>query len=458
MFGKTNHIHFVGIGGIGMSGMAELLHHLDFRISGSDKNRSEQTNRLETLGITVTIGHDPEKLPDCDVLVYSSAVRLDNPELQEARRRNIPVIRRAEMLGELMKVKSTSVGIAGTHGKTSTASMLGTILTEAGLQPTLVIGGIVQELQSNTISGAGNIIVVEADEFDRTFLSLRPTMCAITNLDLEHLDCYENIGDLQAAFTQFANAVPFYGRVALSIDHPNVLALLPGIKRPVITYGFTSQADIQAQDLAYSENSTQFTLLRHGENLGQITLNIPGLHNVNNALAAICIALELDVPESDIQAGLKKYSGVKRRFEIRHELKDGTLIVDDYAHHPSEVKATLQAARAGWKKRIIAVFQPHLYSRTRDFHLDFAREFLNSDVLVVTDIYPAREEPIPGIEGRLIADNAREFGHKNVYYVPDQTALPELIGEIVRPDDMIIVMGAGNIWRQIEKIYQSIGS
>ncbi len=458
MFGKTKHIHFVGIGGIGMSGMAELLYQLDFKISGSDKILSEQTSRLESLGITVSIGHDPEKLPDCDVLVYSSAVKKDNPELQEARRRNIPVIRRAEMLGELMKVKSTSIGIAGTHGKTSTASMLGTILTEAGLQPTLVIGGIVQELQSNTISGSGNIIVVEADEFDRSFLSLQPIMCAITNLDLEHLDCYENMVDLQAAFTQFANAVPFYGRVALSIDHPNVLALLPGIKRPVITYGFSSQADVQAQDLVYSENMTQFTLTRNRKNLGQITLNIPGLHNVNNALAAICIALELDVSAADIQSGLKKYSGVKRRFEIRYELKNGILIVDDYAHHPSEVKATLQAARAGWKKRIIAVFQPHLYSRTRDFHLDFAREFLNSDLLIVTDIYPAREEPIPGIDGKLIADKAREFGHKNVYYLADQTAIPELVGDIARPNDMIIVMGAGNIWRQIEYIYQNLGS
>lgn len=456
MFGKTNHIHFVGIGGIGMSGMAELLFNLGFEITGTDRSLSEQTDRLETLGIRVAEGHAPDKLPDCDVLVYSSAVKSDNPEIVEAHHRNIPVIRRAEMLGELMKVKPISIGIAGTHGKTSTSSMLGSILTEADLDPTLVIGGIVTSLSSNTISGKGDIIVVEADEFDRTFLSLQPTMGVITNLDLEHLDCYENIGDLQDAFSQFANAVPFYGRVSVCIDHPNVLSILPRIKRPVITYGFSSQADVKAGSVKSSSGKTEFSVFHLGEKLGNIVLNVPGKHNVTNALAAISIALELDVPFTTIAAGLALYKGVRRRFEIKYETADGIMIVDDYAHHPSEVGATLEAARSGWDKRIIAVFQPHLFSRTRDFHLDFAREFLNSDVLILTDIYPAREEPLPGITGELIAKRAIEFGHKHVHYVQDKMAIPEFVKKHALKNDMIIVMGAGDIWCQIDKINEHL--
>lgn len=452
MFGKTNRIHFIGIGGIGMSGMAELLHNLGFTITGTDRQLSERTQYLQNMGIKIHEGHDAEVLPECDVVVYSSAVHQDNPEIQEALQRKTPVIRRAEMLGELLKVKPISIGVAGTHGKTSTSSMLGSILTSAELNPTLVIGGIVNSLASNAISGSGEIIVVEADEFDRTFLSLQSTMAIITNLELEHLDCYENLEDLQSAFSQFANAVPFYGRVSLCIDHPNVQTILPRIKRPVITYGFSSQADIQARELKYNRTNTEFELVVNQESKGVFELNVPGAFNVQNALAAISLAIELDVDLEKIKTGLMRYSGVRRRFDILCTTPQDIMLVDDYAHHPSEVKATLQAAQSGWDRRVIAVFQPHLFSRTRDFHQDFAQAFMYSDILIGTEIYPAREEPIPGITGEMICVDAREFGHKQTIFEPDKNLIPMRVSEVAQPGDLIITMGAGDIWRQLAEI------
>jgi len=456
MFRKTKHIHFVGIGGIGMSGMAELLFNLGFTISGSDKLISDRTDHLKSIGITIFDGHFSDNIVNCDVLVYSSAVKLDNPEIIEAKHQNIPVIRRAEMLGELLKVKSTSIAIGGTHGKTTTSSMLGSILSVAELNPTLVIGGIVNELGSNTISGSGDIIVVEADEFDRTFLSLQPTMSAITSIELEHLDCYDNLEDIQNTFTQFANSVPFYGIVSVCIDDRNVQRILPNIKRPIITYGLTNQADIQAKNIHYANQCSQFTVMRNLETLGDVNLNAPGEHNIQNALAAISLSLELDIKFRDIQIGLENYSGVRRRFEIRNKTNSGIMLVDDYAHHPSEVQATLKAARSGWNKRIVAIFQPHLYTRTRDFYQDFALAFMHSDVLVVTDIYPAREEPIDGITGRLISDNARTIGHKNVIYIQNKEDIPTNIAEITKPDDLVITMGAGDIWKFNDMIFQEL--
>jgi len=456
MFRKTKHIHFVGIGGIGMSGMAELLFNLGFTISGSDKLISDRTDHLKSIGITIFDGHFSDNIVNCDVLVYSSAVKLDNPEIIEAKHQNIPVIRRAEMLGELLKVKSTSIAIGGTHGKTTASSMLGSILSVAELNPTLVIGGIVNELGSNTISGSGDIIVVEADEFDRTFLSLQPTMSAITSIELEHLDCYDNLEDIQNTFTQFANSVPFYGIVSVCIDDRNVQRILPNIKRPIITYGLTNQADIQAKNIHYANQCSQFTVMRNLETLGDVNLNAPGEHNIQNALAAISLSLELDIKFGDIQIGLENYSGVRRRFEIRNKTNSGIMLVDDYAHHPSEVQATLKAARSGWNKRIVAIFQPHLYTRTRDFYQDFALAFMHSDVLVVTDIYPAREEPIDGITGRLISDNARTIGHKNVIYIQNKEDIPTNIAEITKPDDLVITMGAGDIWKFNDMIFQEL--
>ena len=458
MFGKTNHIHFVGIGGIGMSGMAELLHKLGFNISGSDQNSSERTESLQTMGLHISEGHSGKNVNGADVVVYSSAVQRDNPEILAAENKQVPVIRRAEMLAELLKVKPTSIAIAGTHGKTTTCSMLGEILTTADFHPTMVIGGIVNKFQSNTISGSGDVIVVEADEFDRSFLTLQPTMGLITNLDLEHLDCYENLEDLQMAFTQFANAVPFYGKVGVCIDNHNAASIIPNIKRPVVTFGVHEDAEIQASNLQFENNHSTFTLSIHGEPRGELTVHVPGEHNVKNALGAAVLALELDTPFDKIQAGLDQYTGVRRRFDIKYTTDKNIMIVDDYAHHPSEVSATLKAAKTGWNNRIIAIFQPHLFTRTRDFYHDFAEAFLQADILIVTNIYEARENPLPGITAQIISDEAERLGHNHVEFIPEQTNIPARLKEIVQANDMIITMGAGNIWRQCEGIYEAINN
>jgi UDP-N-acetylmuramate--alanine ligase len=457
MFGKTNHIHFVGIGGIGMSGMAELLHNLNFVISGSDAMQSDRTEHLTSLGIQIFNGHSANNVTGCDVLVYSSAVKLDNSEIIEAQRQNIPVIRRAEMLGELLKVKPISIGISGTHGKTTTSSMLGIILSEAQLNPTLVIGGIVNDIQSNSLSGSGDIIVVEADEFDRTFLSLQATMVAITSLELEHLDCYENMTDLQTAFSQFANTVPFYGKVVVCIDEKNVQNIIPNIKRPMTSYGFSSQADFHIRNDKSKDNMVEFEIY-HRDNIFNIRLNVPGIHNIKNATAAFALAYELEIDPKLIIQGLEKYSGVRRRFEIKNESSNNILFVDDYAHHPSEVEATLQAAKSGWNRRVISIFQPHLFTRTRDFHQDFARAFLQSDILIVTSIYPAREKQIEGVTGEMIVNDAQTFGHKNVYYVENNEKMSELIKLISKPGDMIITMGAGDIWKQNDILFKEVNA
>ena len=456
MFGKTNHIHFIGIGGIGMSGMAELLHKLGFNISGSDLKRSERTDNLQNLGINISEGHRTTNINGPDVVVYSSAINNDNPEMSAALDKQIPLIRRAEMLAELLKVKSTSIAIAGTHGKTTTCSMLGTILSVAETNPTLVIGGIVNKFQSNAISGSGDIIVVEADEFDRSFLTLQPTMGLITNLDLEHLDCYENLEDLQNAFTQFANAVPFYGKVGICIDHTNTATIIPNIKRPVVTFGINEEAEVRVSNLRYNQNHTAFDVSVENETLGEFRIHLPGKHNVINALGAITLSLELDIPYENIQRGLDQYTGVRRRFEIKYIMDNGIIIVDDYAHHPSEVSSTIQAAKSGWGRRLIAIFQPHLFTRTRDFYQEFAQAFQQSDILIVTDIYHAREIPIPGITAEIISDTTIKMGHKHVEYIPDQTQISYRIAEIAESNDIIITMGAGNIWRQCERIHEAL--
>jgi len=451
MFGRIKKIHFIGLGGIGISSMAELLHILGFKISGSDLRRSEITDKLERAGIRFYEGHHPENIDDCDMVVYSSAVRPDNPEIEAARSRSIPVIRRAEMLGELLKVAEISVAVAGTHGKTTTSSMIGAMLTIARRDPTMVIGGIVRSLGTSARRGQGDIIVVEADEFDRSFLSLRPTVAVITNIDPEHLDCYENLDELSQAFTLFANAVPFYGRVVACLDEPNVQTLLPQLQRPVTTYGLEPQADVRARKAVYHETRAEFELLVTGEEPVQVELQVPGEHNVKNALAAVAVGLELEVSLADTLTGLSQFTGVNRRFEITETIGN-VIFVDDYAHHPREVAVVLQAARMGWDRRLVAVFQPHLYTRTRDFHEEFARSFLASDVLVVTDIYPAREEPIEGITGELIANDTTRFGHKRVTCTPDKNDLPGTVSGLIKEGDMVITMGAGDITRYNQKI------
>lgn len=428
-----------------MSGMAEILLNQGFIISGSDRALTEITQRLASLGMKIYEGHHTENVEEVDVLVYSSAVTEDNPEVAEARRRKIPVIKRAEMLAECMRMKY-GIGIAGTHGKTTTTSMTGIVLTEGGIDPTIIVGGKLSGLGgTNARLGNGEYIVVEADEFDRTFLRLTPTIAAITTLEKEHLDTYKDLEDIKAAFIEFANKVPFYGFVVLCLDEPALQEIIPQINKKVYTYGLTAQADLRAVNLVHSANKSEFTVKFLGKDLGRIELKIPGVHNVKNSLVAVCIALELGIPFETIKKALEKFTGVYRRFEVKYDAE--IMIVDDYAHHPTETSATLSGVRSGWDRRLVAVFQPHLYSRTRDFYEEFGRSFLNSDVFICTDVYPAREVPIEGVTGELIADAARKFGHKNVIYLQDKNQVPALLKEITQPGDIVVTMGAGDIWK-----------
>jgi len=450
MFGKVKKVHFVGIGGIGMSGIAELLINLGFEVTGSDMKTTNITENLQKHGAVIHEGHKPENVNDSDVLVYSSAVQVDNPELQRAKDKQIPIIRRAEMLSELLKLKQTSIAVGGTHGKTTTTSMMGAVLTEALLDPTLVVGGVVKNLDVNALLGQGDVIVAEADEFDKSFLQLTPTYAIITNIDTDHMDCYDSEEDLLNAFAQYANATPFYGAVVACVDEPLIKRILPDISRPVITYGFSGDAEFQAERRLYREVRSTFVVKHRGKELGEVEMMVPGAHNVKNALAVIALGTEMNIDFKTISDGLKQFSGVKRRFEIKG-IFDDVMVVDDYAHHPTEVSATLRAIKNGWDRRLVAVFQPHLYSRTQDLYEDFARSFLISDVLLVTDVYPAREEPIAGVTGELITNMAKSMGHENVYWVEDKKRLVAAMKALVEPGDLVITMGAGDIWRICDK-------
>ena len=450
MFGKVKKVHFVGIGGIGMSGIAELLINLGFEVTGSDMKTTNITENLQKHGAVIHEGHKPENVNDSDVLVYSSAVQVDNPELQRAKDKQIPIIRRAEMLSELLKLKQTSIAVGGTHGKTTTTSMMGAVLTEALLDPTLVVGGVVKNLDVNALLGQGDVIVAEADEFDKSFLQLTPTYAIITNIDTDHMDCYDSEEDLLNAFAQYANAIPFYGAVVACVDEPLIKRILPDISRPVITYGFSGDAEFQAERRLYREVRSTFVVKHRGKELGEVEMMVPGAHNIKNALAVIALGTEMNIDFNTISNGLKQFSGVKRRFEIKG-IFDDVMVVDDYAHHPTEVSATLRAIKNGWDRRLVAVFQPHLYSRTQDLYEDFARSFLISDVLLVTDVYPAREEPIAGVTGELITNMAKSMGHENVYWVEDKKRLVAAMKALVEPGDLVITMGAGDIWRICDK-------
>ncbi|MDR3609867.1 MAG: UDP-N-acetylmuramate--L-alanine ligase [Ignavibacteriaceae bacterium] len=449
MFKNIKKVHFVGIGGIGMSGIAEILLSQGFEISGSDRALSEITKRLSDIGIEIFEGHSPENLHNVDVLVYSSAVNIDNPEVKAAIEKKIPIIKRSEMLAECMRMKY-GIGIAGTHGKTTTTSMVGLTLTEGGIDPTIIVGGKLSGLGgTNARLGQGEFIVVEADEFDRTFLKLTPTIAALTTLEKEHLDTYKDLDDIKTAFIEFANKVPFYGFVVICLDEPALQDIIPSINKKVITYGLTTQADIRATDIVNHAFTSSYTVKYRGEELGRINLRIPGLHNIKNSLVAVCIGKELNIKFEVIKKALESFTGVYRRFETKYD-KD-ILVIDDYAHHPTETSASLAAIRAGWDRRLIAVFQPHLFSRTKDFYQEFGRSFLNSDVFICTDVYPAREEPIEGVSGKLIADSAKKFGHKNVVYLENKNNIPDYLMSIKQQDDIIITMGAGDIWRYGEK-------
>jgi len=449
MFKNIRKVHFVGIGGIGMSGIAEILLNQGFEITGSDKSLSEVTKRLSDLGIKIYEGHSRENLKDADVLVYSSAVTIDNPEVKEAIARKIPVIKRSEMLAETMRLKY-GIGIAGTHGKTTTTSMVGLALTEGNVDPTIIVGGKLSGLGgTNARLGNGDFIVVEADEFDRTFLKLTPVIAAITTLESEHLDTYRDLDDIKSAFIEFANKVPFYGFVVICMDEPALQDIIPQINKKIFTYGLTAQADIRAVDISHEKFFSSFTVKYKGKELGKIKLKIPGVHNVKNSLVAICVGIELGVDFKVIKKALESFGGVYRRFEVKYDKE--ILVVDDYAHHPTETSATLSGIRAGWDNRLVAVFQPHLYSRTRDFYQEFGRSFLNSDVFVCTDVYPAREEAINGVTGELIANATKNFGHKNVIYIPDKNNIPDVLKGLKQDGDIIITMGAGDIWKFGEK-------
>jgi len=453
MLSKSKSIHFIGIGGIGMSGIAELLNSQGFKISGSDLIESERTRYLKGLGIKITISHNKKNIKNPDLVVYSSAVNLDNVEISESKRQGIPIIRRAEMLGELLKLKEISIAISGTHGKTTTCSMLSSILIEANLNPTLIIGGIVNNFGSNAILGKGEIIVVEADEFDRSFLSLKPTMSVINNLDLDHIDCYKNIDEVKDAFLSFANSLPFYGTASICIDDQNIIDIKNKIKRPYKTFGLNKEAQIKACEISYSGFESKFSLYVENYFQDEIILSVPGKHNIQNSLAAISVALDLNIEVDIIKRGLKKYNGVKRRLEIKHRLDNGTVLIDDYAHHPSEVKASLLAIKEAYNNRIITVFQPHLFSRTLNFYHDFADALSLSDIIILMDIYPSREKPINDVNSSLIYNDMIKKGHSNIFLNSDSSLIPNIINEIYNQGDIIITMGAGDIYKQNNIIF-----
>lgn len=451
VFGRTRHIHMVGIGGIGMSGIAEILLQRNYKVTGSDNSLGETTERLQELGATVYKGHEEKNIEGADVVVYTSAVKAsENIETKTALDRQIPVIKRAEMLAELMRMKY-GIGIAGTHGKTTTTTMTGHVIQDGAFDPTIIVGGRVHSFdKTNAVVGSGDIIIVEADEFDRTFLRLSPSMAIITNIEAEHLDIYKDLDDVKNAFIQFANKVPFYGVVVVCLDDPAVRSILPEIERRTISYGFTPQAQVRAINIQKDGFYSNFTVLYEDKILGEIRLRAPGDHNVKNSLAAVAVGLELGMAFQNIKSGLERFQGVYRRFQKKAEINN-ILVVDDYAHHPTEVQASISAARNGWKeKRIVAVFQPHLYSRTQKMYQEFGLSFFDAEVLVITDVYPSREEPIEGVNGKLIADTAKKYGHRDVHYVEDKNQLPAKLEEIGRPGDIIITMGAGDIYKYCE--------
>ncbi|MGM0506925.1 MAG: UDP-N-acetylmuramate--L-alanine ligase [Bacteroidota bacterium] len=456
-FGRTRHIHMVGIGGIGMSGIAEILLLRGYAVSGSDGQLSETTERLQELGATVWKGHKATQIEGADVVVYTSAVKADeNVETRAAIEKGIPVIKRAEMLAELMRAKY-GIGIAGTHGKTTTTTLAGHVVQDGSFDPTIIVGGRVHSFdKTNAVVGKGDILIVEADEFDRTFLRLSPSMAVITNIEAEHLDIYKDLDDVKDAFVEFANKVPFYGAVVVCLDDPNVRSILPRLTRRTLTYGMTPQASLRATDIRIDGFKSRFTVRWRNERLGEITLSVPGEHNIRNALAAVGVGLELEIPFDRIRSGLERFQGVFRRFQVKLDREDLS-VIDDYAHHPTEVQATLKAARNGWPdRRIVAVFQPHLYSRTQAMAHEFGLSFSDAELLIVTDIYPSREAPIEGVTGELIARKARETGHREVHYVAEKRDLPKEIQKHLRPGDLVITMGAGDIYKAAETFVQQI--
>ena len=441
--GRVRHVHFVGVGGIGMSGLAEILRTLRFDVSGSDLKEGETTRRLARLGVRIDVGHRLENVARADVVVYSSAIDNTNPELAQARRVGIPVVSRAEMLAELMRVKY-GVAIAGSHGKTTTTSLVATVLSAAGYDPTVVVGGRMAALGTNARLGEGDLLVAEADESDGSFLRLTPTIAVVTNIDPEHLDHYGTHENLKEAFVQFIEKVPFYGLAVLCLDHPDVQDLLPRVGRRHVTYGLSPQADYHAHHVAYEGTSVRFSAFRRGEPLGEFSLRMPGIHNVLNSLAAIAVGDELAVPIDVLRDSLAHFNGVARRFTVT-AVVDGAALVDDYGHHPAEIRATLAAARRAYVGRVITVFQPHRFTRTARLFDEFARAFNDCDVLIVVPVYPAGELPIAGASADRLAEAILQHGHHNVRHVSTLDAAAELVAAEMRAGDVVIALGAGDV-------------
>lgn len=455
MYLKKYHIHFVGIGGIGMSGIAELLLNLGYKVSGSDIKSSDITRRLKKLGGIIFEGHSEDQLCGADVVVTSSAVRPDNPEVVAARKTSIPLIPRAEMLAELMRLKY-SVAVAGAHGKTSTTSIIASVLSKGGLDPTVVIGGKLKSIGSNALLGRGDFIVAEADESDGSFLKMSPTIAVVTNIDREHLDFYEDLNSIKEVFLSFIDRIPFYGLAVLCLDNEPIQELIPKIKKRFTTYGLSTQADFHARDIVFSDQKSRFDIYHMGDMLGNITLNLPGTHNVYNSLASIAVGIELDIPFDIIKHALETLEGVQRRLEVKGEVR-GITIIDDYGHHPTEIKTTLRAVRESWPdRRIIAVFQPHRYTRTKALFDEFTRSFYQSDRLVVLPIYPAGEDKIEGIDSNGLCEGIRTHGHKEAVFKEDFKEAVLHLKEILEPGDILLTLGAGNVWKVGEEILEEL--
>ncbi|HMI86157.1 MAG TPA: UDP-N-acetylmuramate--L-alanine ligase [Polyangiaceae bacterium] len=448
--GRVRHVHFVGIGGIGMSGLAEILRSLEFDVSGSDLKENDITKRLAELGVRVDVGHRTANVHGADVIVFSSAIAQDNPEILEARACGTPVIGRAEMLAELMRVKY-GVAIAGSHGKTTTTSLIATVLRAAGLDPTVVVGGKMAALGSNARLGAGDLLVAEADESDGSFLRLTPTVAVVTNIDPEHLDHYGTHDKIKEAFVEFASRVPFYGLAVMCLDHPHVQDILPRVSRRHVTYGVSAQADYSAKSIRYSGPRTSFQVFKRGEPIGEFSVSMPGTHNVLNCLATIAVADELEVPLDVTKQALATFGGVGRRFSIVGE-PGGITLVDDYGHHPAEIEATLDAAQRAYNRRVVVAFQPHRYTRTRDLFDGFSRAFNKADVVVVTDVYAAGEAPIPGVTAARLAQSIREHGHHDVTYVADKRDVAAALQQRIKRGDIVIALGAGDINASIREL------
>ncbi len=453
---KTRRVHFVGIGGIGMSGIAEVLINLGYAVTGSDLAENETTERLRSLGAAVTRGHRGENVSGADVVVISSAVRPDNPEVKAAREVGIPVVPRAAMLNELMRMKY-AIAVAGSHGKTTTTSMVATVMAEGGMDPTVVIGGKLNSLGSNARLGEGEYLVAEADESDGSFLALTPTIAVVTNIDREHMDHYHDFDSLRAAFRQFVRKVPFYGRAILCVDDVEVANLLPDLDRPAVTYGLSAQADVRATGIEARGFSVSFRVHHREEALGMFTLKVPGTHNVLNALAAIAVGRELEIPLDEIRKGLGAFAGVQRRFSLKGE-SGGVRVYDDYGHHPAEIRATLAAARSAWPGRVLVLFQPHRFSRTADLLADFGTAFHNADNVQVCDIYAAGEEPIEGVTGAEVARVISQRGHRGVAFAGSWQAGVDTLAASVRPGDLVLTLGAGDVWKAGEELLRRLSA